>query len=118
MARCKPSSMESILPFSQDMDDGTIFIDEVKPNGDMRGRHRRRGASEDEDLQNGKCKENDKKFECERVGFRYEGDVFAFDGDDTIVIIGRRSPKQKAKREEDGEEGDGDEVWVGVKTGT
>lgn len=116
MSKCDQMVMESKLPFSSNKEDGLFIVKEVDGQGNVKGKYRPPQGGE-EDIQNGKCKENEKKFHLERTGFKYEGDIFAFNGDEIIVVVGTRSPKRHDKREED-EEADGDEVWVGVKTGT
>lgn len=120
MAKCEEMIMESILPFSANPADGLFLIEDVDGNGNMKGKYRKAGGNpgDEEEIKNGKCKENEKKFECERVGFKYDGSVFSFNNDEIVVVVGKRSPKQDAKREKGGKEANGDEVWVGVKTST
>lgn len=120
MAKCKEMTMESILPFSQVTGDGLFLVEKVEGEN-ITGKYRKPGGNpgDDEPIQKGKCKESGKKFEAERAGFRYEGDIFAFEGDDIVVIVGKRKVKQQAaKRKKDKEEVDNEEVWVGVKTST
>lgn len=113
--KCGPATWASTLPFSTEKDDGTIFVEIVHGNGNMEGRHRRPGGS-DEQIKNGKCKAGQEKMEFDREGFHYDGEIFVFAGDIRVVVGIRSSTKAKNKR--DGEEVVDDEVWVGVKTGT
>jgi len=115
MAKCDLMVMESKLPFSSNTDDGLFIVTDVDGQGNVTGKYRSQGN--EENIQNGKCKENEKKLHLERAGFKYDGDIFSFNGDGIIVVVGKRSPKPHVKREKD-KEADGDEVWVGVKTGT
>jgi hypothetical protein len=112
MAKCDVMVMESILPFSSNKNDGLFLVREVDDQGNIKGYYRPPQGDE-EQIKNGKCKENVKQFHCERTGFSYDGEVFGFNGDGIIVVVGKRSRKQRDRGEEDD-----DEVWVGVKTGT
>lgn len=92
--------------------DGTIFIDNVQPNGDITGRHFD-AAGTPFDLKSGKCKENPHKISFETdEGFEYKGRIF--DVGNQRFVVGTRRRKHK----KDEAPGDGDEVWVGVKTAT
>jgi hypothetical protein len=119
--RCGTAKWASILPLSSEKDDGIIFVDEVNGSGVItKGRHRRKGAKPgdpDEPLKNGKCKSGPDTIEFEREGFHYNGEISVRD-DGVFVISGTRSRRQTGRGEEDGEEVDDGEVWVGVKTGT
>lgn len=115
MARCEVLEMVSLLPFRADAAEGIIFIDEIASGVIRRGRHREPNGT-DRDLERGTCLENDRTFECERPGFKYEGRVFSFNNDRIVLVVGKRSLKNKNRK--DDKKADGDEVWVGVKTST
>jgi len=101
----------SILPFSADTDDGEILVDEVRPNGDMRGRHRK---NTQEKPVTGRCRSGPDGFQCEREGFKYNGEIF--DVGNTRIVVGHRLPAKAVNEREGGKKVDGEEVWVGVKT--
>ena len=112
--QCGKATWASVLPDNANKDDGTVFVDVVHGNGNMQGRHRKATAQPsdpDEDLTNGKCQSGPEMMKFDRAGFHYEGEISG------RVIVGRRFKKAEGKEGTEGEL-DGEEVWVGVKTGT
>jgi hypothetical protein len=104
---CETGKWESILPNNAtEIDDGSIFIDELDGKKIKKGRHRKKGASpgQDEKFKDGGTCEND-EIQFDRAGFHYQGKISG------RMIKGTRTPTDK-----DGKKLNGDEVWVGVKT--
>lgn len=101
---CEISVWASVLPDNAtEMDDGTLFIDEVDGR-DIKGRLRPfNGTPPDPEIENGIC-END-KIEFDVGGFHYDGKIKG------RIIKGKKKTGQRGKKEFDSEE-----VWVGVKT--
>jgi hypothetical protein len=101
---CEISVWASVLPDNAtEMDDGTLFIDEVHGSGEIKGRYRKKDATSDEDITNGTCVNDQLDFDI--VGFHYSGKIKG------RIIKGKKKTRQKDKKEFSGEE-----VWVGVKT--
>lgn len=100
---CEPSTWASVLPDNEESDDGTLIINDVHGNGEIEGTHRKSDGASEEDIQNGKCINDEIEFDI--VGFHYEG-----------KIKGRIIKGKKKSKPHDRKEFNGEEVWIGVKT--